>query len=176
MTQVTFNKLGYKVNTKTVEWKINDDITLQVLQYLPIQDKANLITFVVDQAVDERTGCFSPIRIEVYFQLALAKWYAGIKFSEKQLQDGGKTYDALESNGFFNNLRSLIPEFKDIEYMLDETIKDIARYNNSFAGVLSVMTGDSEELGSNIQEILESIKNKEGIETLSAIKEAVGTD
>lgn len=178
MAKITFNKLGYKVNSSaTTEMRINDSLSLDIIQYLPIQEKANLITFVVDQAVDEHTGCFSPIRVEVYFNLALAKWYAGIQFSEKQLQDGGKTYDALESNGFFEALRNNIgKDFSRVQDMLDETLKDIVRYNNSFAGMINVMTSDAAGLNGNLQSILEQIKNKEGLETLSAIQDVVGTD
>ena len=179
MNKVSFTKLGYKIKPEvTREIKVNDSLNVGVLQYLPIEEKGKLITFVVGHAIDDKTGCFSPLRVEVFFNLALAKWYCGITFTDKQVRDAGKVYDALESNGFFEEMRSKMNanEYQAIESLLSETLEDIARYNNSFAGMLSTMSGDAEGLDNQIKTIMEQIRNKEGLEQLSAIKDMVGTD
>lgn len=179
MNKISFNKLGYKMQpSSTNTFKVNNELNIEVLQYLPAQEKGNLISFVASNAIDDKTGCFSPLRIEVFFNLALAKWYGGVSFTDKQIREAWKTYDILETNGFFENLRIAMDakEFTDIQDMLDETLQDIARYNNSFAGMLNIMSGDAEGLNNQITTIMEQIKNKEGLEQLSAIKDMVGKD
>lgn len=178
MAKITFNKLGCKVNTGVKEWEYKPGVTIPVLQYLPVEDKANLIQFVISQAIDTKSGCFSPVRKDVFFNIALARWYAGIQFSEKQMQDVQKTYDALESNRFFEALKEQIPfyEYDKISDYLIDTMEDVERYNQSFVGMMDAMSGDAQGLDSQISSILSKIKNSEGLEQLSVIKDVVGTD
>ena len=155
--------------------KITDDLEVEVRNYLPIVDKGELVTWIVDRAVDENTGCFSPLRIEVYFSLAVLKWSAGI---EVDTEDVATAYDAFEQTGVFNKVVGAIPEgeYQFLEQLVLETTGDIARYNTSFAGMLSNMSNEATGLDNQINSILESIQNKEGLEELAAIKNVVGTD
>lgn len=41
---------------------------------------------------------------------------------------------------------------------------------------MSLMTGEATNLGDSIQDILEKIKNREGMELLGEIRDVVGTD
>ncbi len=150
--------------------------TIRVLQYLPTEGKANLIQYVVDKSIDNMTGCFSPLRVNIYFAIGLIRSYCGIHFDDDIRVD--EAYDMLESLGIVDKIIESIPvdERKYIENLINDTIKDIARYNNSFAGTMAVMASDSQELDDSIKDILENIKNKEGLEVLSEIKNVVGTD
>lgn len=163
---------------KMVEAKINEELILPVRQYLPIKEKVAFIQSVVNGALDENTGCFSPIRVEVFFSLAICRWYAGIVFDSDDLKDIEKVYDTLETNGVINKI---IQAMNDEEYdfmksLVQETIDDIARYNSSAAGIIRMMSVDAGGLGDQVNDILEKIKNKEGIETLDVIKNVVGKD
>lgn len=150
--------------------------TIRVLQYLPIDGKANLVQYVVNAAVDNNTGCFSPIRVNVYYAIGLLRSYCGIHFDE--LQDVAQAYDLLENTGILNKVMMAIPEDERtyMETLINDTIKDISRYNNSFAGMISAMSGDAADLGTAIEDILEKIRNKDGMEFLGQIRTAVGTD
>lgn len=176
--KMTFSKLGLKSKKEVSTCKLNDDITLEIRNYLPIDEKTQFIQFIVDHALDEATGCFSPIRVEVYFSIAVCKWYAGISFTEKQLNEVSKTYDLLEENRIIDAIYPCIPE-DEIEFMkslVNDTINDIARYNSSAAGIIQSMSNNAGGLDSQITDILEKIKNGEGMETLSVIKDVVGKD
>ena len=175
MAKITLNKLNLKLNKDIVELHINDDITVEVKQYLPQDDKAELIKYVIDSALDENTGCFSPIRLETYFAIALVKFYSNISFTDKQLLEIAKTYDLLESNGIINKIINAIPsgEYKFLNAAVNDTAEDIARYNNSFAGMMSIMSTDAINLDSQVTDILAKIRNKEGLEVLSAIKDNI---
>lgn len=177
MAKITFNKLKMKIKNLPVEVAIPDtDIKLEVLTYLPQAEKAKFISFVIQNSLDEKTGCFSPIRLETFFSIALAKWYGQISFTNKQIADAAKTYDILQSNDVFNLIADTIPEdeYRFIESATNDTAKDIARFNNSAAGILAAMNTDAASLDGELSDILEKIKNKEGIEELSVIREMMG--
>ncbi len=177
MGKVAFSKLKMKMKNPPVQIQIPDtDITLDILTYLPQAEKANFITFVIQNSLDDRTGCFSPIRLETFFSIALARWYGQISFTEKQIVDAAKTYDILQSNNVFNLIAESIPEdeYKFMESAVNDTAQDVARYNNSAAGLLAAMNTDALSLGGELSTILENIKNKEGIEELAAIRNIMG--
>ena len=138
------------------------------------EDKAQLVDYVINSALDENTGCFSPIRLETYFAIALIKFYSNISFTDKQLSEITKTYDLLESNGVTEKIINAIPssEYKFLNMAVNDTAADIARYNNSFAGMMAAMSTDATNLDSQVTDLLEKIRNREGLEVLSAIKDS----
>lgn len=183
MSKLTFSKLVNNLNLKVNKDIKNivdteNNVLFEVLQYLPIDEKTKFLQFVVNGALDERTGCFSPLRVEVYYSIAICKWYAGINFSDKQLSEIGKTYDLLESNNIIGNILDSIPkdEKEFMRELVNDTIKDIARFNSSAAGIIQQMSTNTEGLDSQLTEILDKIKNGENLETLNVIKDVVGKD
>lgn len=179
MVNTPFEALGLEMgDIETTTIKINDTTELKVRSYLPIAEKGNLVTFVINGALDNMTGCFSPLRLEVYFAVAIVKWYAGVSFENQELMDIGNIYDILEANYVVSKVMGAIPEgeLEFIESLVKDTAEDIARYNNSFAGMMSAMSGDASSLDEQLSEILEKIKNKEGMELLSVIKDVGGTN
>lgn len=176
---MTFKDLELEPKVEYTEVKVGDGKILKVADYLPIVDKGNFITFIVDLSLDDTTGCFSPVRVETYFAIALCRWYAGLSFDEEDVHDNiAKTYDILETNGVIDAIRSAIPqeELCFMEDLVKDTIKDIARYNNSAAGIIQMMNQNAGGLNEQITDMLNKIKNGENLETLSVIKDVVGTD
>lgn len=152
-----------------------NNINIQVKKYLPIEEKADLIDMVVSNTLDENTGCFSPVRVNVYFSIAILNKYCNISFEGENIIEA---YDTLESNGIINTIMSAIPK-EELDYMqslMNDTIADISRYNSSAAGIIHSMSGDADNLNESLQDILSKIKNKEGIELLGEIKNVVGND
>lgn len=176
--KMTFTKLGLKAKKISTNCVLSSDITVEVRNYLPIDEKSDFIKFIVDHALDDVTGCFSPVRVEVFFSIAICKWYANISFTDKQLADASKIYDLLEENDVIDKIISAIPE-DEAEFMkelVNDTISDIARYNSSAAGIVQAMSMNAGGLDNQITEILEKIKNGEGLEILAEIKDVVGKD
>lgn len=174
----TYSKLGLKVKiADPVVIKIGES-DIEVNQYLPMEDKADLISWVVDNAIDDITGRFSPIRLDTYFYIAIAKWYGNISFTDKQMESPAKIYDTLVTNDIILNILGAIPEeeYNYLEELLEDTVEDIADYNSSFAGIVRSMSNKTDDLGTEITTILEAIKNREGIELLSEIKNITGTE
>lgn len=149
---------------------------IPVLPTLSIRERISFVEFIIENSIDETTGCFSPVRIEVFFSLALVRWYAGITFEEDD--DLLDAYDALEENGVFDSVVAAIgqTEYDFMKDLVNETLGDIARYNNSFAGMMQLASAKADGLDGQITEILEKVKNREGMELLGSIKDMVGTD
>lgn len=175
MAKISFNKLGLKYNDEVSTVQIND-VDIIVKKYLSVNQKADFIEFVLGNAIDEKTGQFSPLRIEVYFAIGLLKYYADISFTEKQMADIAKTYDILESNGAIDIVTDAIPstEYDFMTSLVSDTAKDLSNFNSSFAGMLSMMSSDASNLDSQINDILKKVKDKEGLELLDEIKNIVG--
>lgn len=174
MTNFKDLNLETKVEEKTI--KVCGDKELAVRNYLPMTEKIALISYVVDHALDESTGRFSPVRVGLFFDLAVAHFYGGINFpDEVKALDA---YDALETNFVLNAIISAIPqdEYVSMRELVIETTNDIADYNSSFAGVMQIASQDADGLGNQIEELLGKVKNREGMELLSEIKNVVGTD
>lgn len=161
---------------KEIEVGLGPEYTIRVLQYLPINGKANLISYIVNAAIDPNTGCFSPVRTNVYYTIGVMRSYCGMHFDDDI--DVAEAYDFLESTGTFDRVLEAIPDEERtyLESLVDDTIADISRYNSSLVGMLSNMNKDATQLDESIQTILEKVKNKEGIELLADIKNVDGID
>lgn len=161
---------------KEVEIGMGPEYTIRVLQYLPIDGKANLVQYVVNAAIDNNTGCFSPVRVNVYYCIGVMRAYCGIHFDDDQ--DIAEAYDLLESTGILGIVMESIPEEERtyMESLINDTIEDISRYNSSLAGMLSSMNQDANNLDESIKKILEQVKNREGLEILEEIKNVGGID
>lgn len=163
------------IQTKEIGVGLGPEITLDLKTYLPINEKVQLISFVVDNAIDESTGCFSPVRLNVYYSIGVLIYYCGLDIEDINVVE---TYDLFEKLGIFNAVLSEIPEEERqfMEDLLDNTVEDIARYNHSAAGIIHSMTNDAGNLSDSLQDILAKIKDREGLEVLSEIKNVVGND
>lgn len=152
--------------------------TIKVKQYLPVQGKIDLINFVVDGALDERTGCFSPIRTEVFFIVGMCRWYTDIEFDFTDANSLMSAYDILCSTGLGSRILGSINEneFDLIRDMINETTKDIARYNSSAAGIIQMASQNTDALDGQLSEILGKVKDGENLDVLSVIKDMVGKD
>lgn len=176
MAKITFSKLGLKAISNFYVGSVSiNNIVIGVKGYLSQKEKAELISFVLENAIDSR-GCFSPIRVETYWGIALVKWYGEISFTDKQIAEADKTYDVLETNGVIKSICDVIPddEYNFLKDMLNDTKDDIARYNNSFAGIIAAAASSATNMDNELTEILHKIKNGEGLEQLAVVKDIVG--
>lgn len=146
-----------------------------IKNFISAEEKADLILYVVDNVIDPNTGCASPIRTHVYLFAALVKWYTNIELENISAQE---IYDYLYGTQLGDNIMcSLIPSEKQvITDLVNSTIEDIVRYNNSFTGMMALMNSDATNLGQQIQDIVAQMQNKESLEALNEFKNMVGTD
>ena len=138
----TFAKLGLKLenNFKTVS--INNQ-EIEVKQYLPINDKLDLIAAVINLAADDN-NFMNPVKMSVFMKLEIVFRYTNISFTEKQKEDLVKLYDLMSENGVFDVIISAIPdsEYNVIFEGVMECSKAIYEYQNSMMGILERVNND----------------------------------
>lgn len=98
MAKVSYAKLGLKVNSNVNTFTFQDQ-EVEVLKYLPIRDKYDLIEITLQKA-EEDVGVYNELLLDMYFHLYLVYMYTNLSFTEKQKEDEEKIYDCLVSSGF----------------------------------------------------------------------------
>ena len=169
MARVPFTKLGLKKKEEIKNITINDQV-IEVKQYLPISDKINIITNVIENSADDNNFA-NPVKVEVFANLEIMYAYTNISFTDKQKEDPTKLYDLLEENGVIAEVIAAIPEN---EYALllgwiDETIEAFYKYRNSVLGILDTISADYSNLSLDATNLQKQIADPENLKLLKSI-------
>lgn len=142
MANIAFTKLGLKKNQEVKTIVLNEQ-NIEVKQYLPMNDKLDLMGKVLTDSQDENNFA-NPIKLEIFTNLYLIKFYTNITFTEKQWEDIPKLYDLLESNKVFDLIRESIPvdEISAIEEGIKKSADAVYTYRNSVMGVIEILGKD----------------------------------
>ena len=163
MAKVPFSKLQTCVNgsdcVKTYYNRSDEEIKYEVKQYLPLKDKIDMVTRIINQSVDDN-GFYNPMRVKLYMVLETVYAYTNLSFTEKMKEDPFKLYDLLVSTGIFKDIISCIAddEWDEIQDDVWSTIENIYNYKNSVMGMLENVTTDY----SNLNLDADAIKDKLG--------------
>ena len=174
-TVVMFNDLYLEPN-ENVSTFIYKGKTINVKQYLPIEEKAELVSYVLNHAIDLRTNTFSPLRVSVYLTLGIINWYSNINFEPEQLEEKApEVFDLIDGSKFLelflDNMENT--EFEYMNKTVAKVLKDYETYANSMAGMVAAMNSDASSMNKELDDILSKIKSKEGLDELSAIKDSL---
>ena len=174
MAKIPFSKLGLKINPKVKTLTFNEQ-EVEVLDYLPISEKLDLITTVINNTVDNN-GYYNPVKLEIYLALEIINAYTNLTFTAKQKEDPLKLYDLLCSTNFLNEVMNIIDteEINMIKTGIYNSVKSIYDYRNSVLGILEAITTNYSELDLNAQAIQEKIANGENIELLKDVLSKLG--
>lgn len=156
MAKVAFTKLALTKNVEVASFDWNGQ-TVEVKQYLPIQEKLELIASVLNQCQDEN-NFINEAKIALFMDLEMVYRYTNINFTEKQKEDPAKLYDLLAGSKFFDEVFTVIPqsEYRSIATWLGKTAEHIYAYRNSIYGILDAMSNDY----SNLELDAEALKEK----------------
>ena len=95
MAKVSYANLKLKVDQHTETFDFGGQ-SIEVKQYLPIEDKYDLIMIALQKA--EEDGVYNPVKVQLYFELYTVYMYSNISFTDKQKENETKLYDTLASN------------------------------------------------------------------------------
>lgn len=177
MAKIAFSKLGLTKDKldefQTVEF---NDQTVEVKQYLPIAEKAELISRVLNNSVDDDAGYYNNLKLDMWLALEIIYAYSNINFTEKQKSDPMKLYDLLSSNKLLNLIIGLVPEseFYYLTKVTHELATAIYTYRNSALGILDSIGRDYSNLNLDATEIQKKLADPENLTLLKNVVEKLG--
>lgn len=174
MAKIGFTKLSLKRKNEVKTITINNN-QIEIKQYLPVNDKLDLIARVINGAHDQNNFP-NPIKIEVIGTLEMIMAYTNISFTEKQKEDIPKLYDLLEENGVIKDIISQIPE-DEYNFIIDginKTVDAVYTYNNSILGILESVSQDYSNLDFDIQKLQKDIANSENLKLVKEVLTKLG--
>lgn len=155
MTKVTYASLKLKTNTDVETFDFNGN-KIEVLKYLPIEDKYSLVNISLQEA--REGNIYNSIKLDMHFHLNLVYMYTNLSFTDKQREDESKLYDTLLSNGVIDKVIELIPEeeYSSLLSYIDTTMNDNLKYNNSVAGTIRELIDNLPAQAEQMNEIIEN--------------------
>ena len=175
MAKIAFSKLNKIKSLPVVEISIDDQKVL-VEQYLPLEEKVNLITSVIEQSGNGEEGFFNIVKLEAYYIIEMIRAYTNISFTEKQLEDTTKLYDAIRLNDIWTVVADAIPG-AEREYIWSNIMalaREITTYNNSVLGVLKAISSDRDNLNFDVTELMNQINDPQALTLLKSMVDMTG--
>ena len=174
MAKIGFTKLGLKPNNEIQNIEFNEQ-TIEIKQYLPVEEKLELITKVLELSHDSNNFS-NPVKVSVYTTLEIIEKYTNVNFTEKQKENPTKLYDLLVGNGFAAAVIKAIPEpeYNEILTGIKQTIKSVYKYQNSVLGILDTISQDYSNLNLDATEIQKKLADPENMALLKNIMTKLG--
>lgn len=174
MAKVSLTKLGLKVNQdiKTIEFNGQE---IEIKQYLPVNDKLELIGNVINSAHDENNFS-NPVKVSVFTTLEIMYAYTNINFTDKQKEDPTKLYDMLFSSGLICEVIRAIPddEYHEILCGVSDSIDAIYSYKNSVMGILETITTDYTNMNFDATNIYNKLADPENMDLIKQVLTKLG--
>ena len=177
MAKISYTKLGINKEelnkVQTVEY---NGQTIEVKQYLPVIEKSELITRVLNNSVDENNGYYNLLKMDMYLALEIVYAYSNISFTEKQKEDSAKLYDMLNASRVLNLIIGLVPEgeFYYLNKTVHEMANNIVAYRNSAMGIMERITTDYSNLDLNASAIQKELADPNNMTLLKDILTKLG--
>lgn len=148
--------------------------TIKILDYLPIEDKYDLIMVTLQKSLEN--GYYNPLKMDMYFHLNLIYLYTDINFTDKQREDESKIYDSIKSNGL---LDTFLESFNENEYnelfaILEDTKEEIIRYKYSTSALLQSVITDLPKQAEAVQKIIDNFDQEKYQNVINFAKAANG--
>ena len=179
MAKVPFSKLQVSVNTNetSVSYtnKNNEEIKFDVKHYLPMKEKLELVSNIINQSIDDN-GFYNPMRIKLYMTLEIMYAYTNLSFTDKMKEDPFKLYDILTSSGVYAKVIDCIDEneWEDLDDSIWGTINSIYKYRNSVMGILDTLKDDYSSLDFDASEIQKKLADPENMQLLKDVLSKLG--
>lgn len=155
MSKVSYANMKLKIDKQVDTFDFGGN-KIEVLKYLPVEDKYDLIMITLQKA--EENGAYNPLKIDIYFHLHLIYMYTNLSFTDKQKEDELKLYDCLKSSGFVDSFMDTLSndEYNYLFEMMEETIENYMKYRNTAGAVIQSIIQDLPKNAQAAAEIVDS--------------------
>lgn len=174
MAKIAFSKLN---KIKSIPAKIITiaDAEVSVAQYLPLEEKLNLIQSVIEQSGNGEEGFYNIVKLQTYYTIEMLQTYTNISFTEKQLEDTPKLYDAIVMNNIWEEIAKAIPQSEQ-DYIWGNVLtlaREVTEYNHSALGILKAISQNYGEEGFTLDKINEMLTKLQNPEEMDLVKAAI---
>lgn len=168
--KTAFSTLKLKTDKTYLEFMFENK-PVQVLRYLPVQEKEDIIEVAYQKAIINSN--FNPILFNIYFLLNVVYSYTNLTFTDEQRRDEKKLYDMICSSGLLDIILNNIPEsemtfFEDNieDYVSQSLVQDysaVGIFNNvvdsfnTFSKVISDKLSNVDE--KTLQALIDALPN-----------------
>lgn len=174
MAKVAFSKLGLKLNNEIKTIKFNEQ-TIEVKQYLPVNDKLELISNVINWSADDNNFA-NPVKIAIFTTLEILYNYTNLNFTEKQKEDPVKLFDLVISNGLVKEVVNAMDKVEqdDLISAIQRSANAVYEYKNSVFGILDAITTDYNSLNLDALNIQQALADPENMDLLKQVLTKLG--
>lgn len=174
MARASLTKIA-SVKTETLETIIINNESIEIKQYLPINDKAELITAAVSEILDTK-GVQSPLRELIYSHLYMIKYYTNINITDTMIKNAGKTYDLLVLNNIITEIEAHIPtsELQLVYKLIHDTVEVLSNYRTSAMGILDYWQDGRETNISDVETLKQELATLADNTTLNEVLSKLG--
>lgn len=173
--KVSFANLKLKVQDAYQEVQFSNDngqtIAFSVIDYLPIQDKLDLVNIAIAKSRDGYNNINRYLAKEL-MNLYIVIMYTNISFTEKQKENEYKLYDILKSNQVIETVIKAIPqqEYLELQTLLEMLIEDEKNMNKSIAGAINHLLENLPKSAEAAQDIINSFDQEKYGQVLDLAK------
>ena len=175
MAKIAFSKLNKVKNLPAKTVQIGEN-TIEVEQYLPLEEKMNIIVATIDQSGNGEEGFFNIVKLDTFYKIEMISAYTNITFTEKQLEDTPKLFDAIVLNEIWDAVSKEIPE-EEKDYIWNSILslaKETTAYNNSVLGILKTVSSDYSSLNLDATQIQNALSDPNSLGVLSEVLSKIG--
>lgn len=174
MSKIAYSTLKLKTDDSVNTFEFQGK-TIEVLKYLNIEDKYDLVMITLQKAFEN--GIYNAMKVDVFFHLHLVYMYTNLSFTDKQKENELKLYDTLKSNGFIDLLLETIEEseYNFLYECINEIISDSLNYRNTAGAVIQSLINDLPKNAEAAAKIVDSF-NPEKYKQVIQFAEAANGD
>ena len=174
MAKVAYGKLGLVKNAEVKEFIWNNQ-KIEVIQYLPIDQKTQMFERILQNSIDDN-GYYNITKINFWIDLEVVFTYTNITFTDKQKEDLFKLYDIMKGTKFLKTVKDNmdVEELAEIVETIWDTIKNLYQYHNSALGIMQAISTDYSNLNLEASEIQEKLADKDNLSLLKDVITKLG--
>lgn len=176
MAKVAFSKLGLKEN-KDVNTIVFNDIEIEIKKYLSIEDKLNMISAAINNAMDEN-GDINSVVLEAHFNLQVVFYYTNLTFTDKQKENLVKLYDLLKGSGLMDAVIDAIgldnEEYYDSYRGCKSTVNEIMTKKQSARGIMEDIVANYGNMSFDTAEMQKNLSDPNNLTLLKNIMDKLG--
>lgn len=130
---IDFNKSINKEN-KIINFNGSE---IQIVKYLPANDKYDLIMITLQKSLDK--NIYNPFKIDMYFDLNVVYLYTNIVFNAEDRVDEAALYDIFNESGLIAAVKENIDadEYTELKGYIYKLADMITKYRNTFGAAIS---------------------------------------